>query len=178
MTETPGPGAEHLWEAVGGADAGEPDPRTLLGDLYGHNARGGPDAKAAAADLGVSERTVRRWAKEGIPAHVKGAETRAAHQELRQAPEYRSKHLGGDREERLRKGGEIRIKGRFQVSGADRQGTRWVALRVGSEEMSDIIDALLAGNDTAALEALEDVVGAAFGGEVGLSLDELDLGRL
>lgn len=165
-----------LWKGVGRADQGEPDAKTLLGELYGHNARGGVDAKAAAAELGVSERTVRRWAKDGIPAHAKGADVRERHQEYRRSPEGRSAAMNSRREARLRnKGTTLSLNGMVKISGDKRH--RKVNIPLGGEAMGDIIDALLAGNDTAAREALDDALADFFGGEVEVALEALETFR-
>lgn len=162
-----------LWQGVGRVDDREPAARELLIDLYGANARGGVDAKAAAAELGVSERTVRRWAKDGIPEHAKGAAVREGHREWRNSPDGREAKMNTRRESRLRnKGTTIKFNGRIKISGDNRH--RKVNIPLDGEAMSDILDALLAGNDDAARDALNDAFADFFGGDVDFDLDALE----
>lgn len=162
-----------LWQGVGRVDDREPEARELLIDLYGANARGGVDTKAAAAELGVSERTVRRWAKDGIPEHAKGSAVRDGHQEWRNTPEGREAKMNTRRESRLRnKGTTIKFNGRIKISGDNRH--RKVNIPLDGEAMSDILDALLAGNDDAARDALNDAFADFFGGDVDFDLDALE----
>lgn len=165
-----------LWHGVGRVDDSEPDARTLLSDLYGTNARGGVDAKAAAADLGVSERTIRRWAKDGIPSHSKGENVRQSHQEYRNSAEGRAAGMNSRREARLRNSGTtLSLNGMVKISGDKRH--RKVNIPLDGQAMGDILDALLAGNDLAARDALDDALADFFGGEVEVDLDALETFR-
>lgn len=158
-----------LWQGIARADDAEPEPRDMLRDIYGSNARGGVDAKAAAEDLGVSERTVRRWAKDGIPSHAKGAGVRESHQQWRASPEGRQSAMNTRRESRLRsRGTTIRFKGRVKVSQEWRK--RDIEFPISSEDAGDLLDALLAGNDEAALDIFADAMGDGFfGGDVAVA---------
>lgn len=164
---------DKLWQGVGRVEDSEPEPRDLLRDLYGENARGGVDAKAAAADLGVSERTVRRWAKDGIPEHSKGGAVREQHEQWRNSPQGREAKMNSRRESRLRsKGTTIKFDGRIRISGDERR--RKANIPIDGEAMGDILDALLAGNDGAARDALNDAFADFFGGDVDFDLDSLE----
>lgn len=166
-------GHERIWEAFGRVDAdAEPPPRDVLTDLYGTGPHGGLNTKAAAADLGVSERTVRRWAKQGIPAHQAGEQLRAQHQDWQASPDGREAKMGSRRESRLRNNGTtLTFTGVIKISGDVRRRTTTIPINGG--HAGAIIDAILAGNDTAALDALEDAFGDRMGGSVSLAIESL-----
>lgn len=164
-------GAEHLWQAMGRAPT-ETAPREILSDLYGSGPKGGLNTKAAAADLGVSERTVRRWAHEGIPAHTTGDQVRSQHTDWQASPEGREAKMNPRREQRIRsKGTTVSFAGKIKISRDIRR--RAVSVALTGEQMGPILDALLAGNDAAAQDALEDAFGDVFGGSLSLAIESL-----
>lgn len=172
-TERPS-GTEHIWQAVGRDAAAEPgDVSVLLSDVYGRNSRGHVNAKAAAADLGVSERTVQRWVKQGkLPSNDNGERVRRGWKE---SPEARAARMNPRRESRIRsKGTTVQFKGVIRISSDKRNHqSRPVNLELTPEQAGDLLDALLAGNDEAAHAALEDAFGDHFGGDVELAIESL-----
>lgn len=172
------PGTEHIWNAIGGRVAArEPDDvRELLSEVYGTNSRGGVNSRAAAADLGVSERTVQRWVKQGkLPSNENGEHARRVWKE---SPEARAARMNPRRESKMRnRGTTLRFKGVIKISSDTRNTrTRSVDVALTAEQAGDILDALLAGNDEAAHAALEDIFGDAFGGDVELAIQSLSAG--
>lgn len=165
-------GQDHVWAAFGRPQATEPTPREVLTDLYGTGPRGGLNTKAAAAELGVSERTVRRWAHTGIPSNAHGQALKTQHQDWQHSPEGREAAMNTRRESRLRgRGTTLSFTGVIKISSDVRR--RSTDLVLSAEQVGPIIDALLAGNDDAALDALEDAFGDAFGGSVSLAIENL-----
>lgn len=161
-----------LWAAFGRDAAREPDDvRTLLTDLYGANRRGGVNAKSAAADLGVSERTVQRWVQtDRLPDNTNGKRARS---DWHRSVEVRAGKMNSRRESRLRsKGTTVRFTGTLTISRDKRRRTDLPIILTG-EQAGDILDALLAGNDEDARLALEDAFGDALGGDVELAIEAL-----
>jgi len=162
-----------VWAAFGRTAADEPtDVRTLLSDLYGTNQRGGVDAKTAGAELGVSARTVQRWVKaDRLPQNANGTKARS---DWRASADVRAGRMNARREQRLRsKGTTIRFTGTLKVSTDSRKRTD-LPIELTPEQTSDILDALLAGNDEDARIALEDAFGDALGGDVELAIEALE----
>lgn len=168
-----------LWRAI----SRTPQTRTTRGqvaDLYGTGPRGGPNTKAAAEDLGVSPRTVQRWMQKGAPERSRtGAPERlsTSHEQWRDSPEGRRSQLGGRREKQLRtQGAQVKYLGAIAISGDPRnRRTRSTTVSLSGEQMSQILDAQLAGDDRAAHAALEDGFADAFGGSLSLSPKRIDL---
>lgn len=163
-----------LWRGIARADeTAEPEPRDMLRDLYGEGAReGSVDTKVAAAELGVSQRTVQRWVKDGkVPGNANGNGVREAHQQWRKGPDGRQAAMNPRRENRLRnKGTTLRFNGKIKISG-DKRG-RNLEIPLKADDAGEMLDALLAGNDDAALDILTDVIGEGyFAGNV--AIDEL-----
>ena len=59
--------AEALWGALQKTPDKPATPASMVRDLYGLTRRGTPDTRTAARQLGVSQRTVQRWIKQGMP---------------------------------------------------------------------------------------------------------------
>lgn len=156
-------------------------PGAMVESLYGRTARGGPDTRAAAADLGVSQRTVQRWIKDGLPAaRSAGADQLAAgHDQWKNAPEGRRAQLSPRREARLRNQGTSMVFfGKIAVSSDPRNAARRsTTITIGGEQMGAILDAALAGDDRGAHAALEDAFGEAFGGSVSLEIGSAETYR-
>jgi DNA-binding transcriptional regulator YdaS (Cro superfamily) len=125
-------------------------PRGMLQAAYGRGPRGGAvNAKAAAQDLGVSPRTVRRWAagtQQPSPDHLKALQTsargatrtksgrRAATADFRTSPQG---------SQALRTGSKLWISGEQGVGGYD-QGyarDRRVATDINPEELEAMLHA-------------------------------------
>lgn len=177
MATNQGPGGR-LWDAIRKGPERAADAAQMVTDLYGVTPRGKPDTRAAAQDLGVSQRTVQRWLQRGLlPSRSRsgGAERLASgHQGWRQSPAGRRAALSPRREARLRnKGTTIRYLGVITIS-ADRR-RRSAVVPLDGERMGRILNQILAGNDAAAHRELEDAFGDRFGGSVTLSdIDSLD----
>lgn len=158
--------------------AGKPERptlRTQLAQVYGQNARGGPDTARAATLLGVSQRTVQRWVKAGkLPESAHG---RVAADDItgwRDSSEGRAQLLGPRRSERLAtQGFTAAVSGVFTVSKDKRRRT--VEAAIDPEHARDIVDALRSGDDAAAHRALEDAYGDAFGGSVKIDLEGMEI---
>lgn len=168
-------GGEQVWKAIGRAPASTA-PRDVLTDLYGTGPRGGLNTAAARADLGVSESTIRRWAKHGIPDNQNGSQVRDKHVEHNASPEVREAKMNPRREARIRKNGmTVKFKGKIRISKTVRDySTRELELALSPDQAASILDALLAGNDAAAHEALEDAFGdAGFGGSISMAIESL-----
>lgn len=167
--------AEALWAAVRKTPEKAPTPGSMVADLFGRTRRGTPDTKAAAAQLGVSQRTVQRWVKEGMPRRSTAADglTRQ-HGAWRDSADGRRARLSTRREARLRsKGTQMVFYGTVRISSDQRK--RGTTVTLDGNRMGQILDAALAGNDRLALARLEDAFGDAFGGSVDLvEIDQLD----
>ncbi|MGL5826244.1 MAG: helix-turn-helix domain-containing protein [Nocardioides sp.] len=167
--------AEALWAAVRKASEKAPTPGSMVLDLFGVTRRGTPNSKEAAERLGVSQRTVQRWIKQGMPMRSSAAADLAQqHGSWRSSPGGRRARLSTRRESRLRnKGTQMVFYGKVRVSSDVRK--RGTTVTVDPERMGQILDASLAGNDQLALGRLEDAFGDAFGGSVTLvEIDKLD----
>lgn len=154
-------------------------PGSMVQDMYGQNARGGPNTKAAAQDLGVSQRTVQRWIKTGhVPAKPGGGgeKLQQGHDRWAKSPDGRRAKLSTRREARLRNQGTSMVFfGTIQISGDTRN--RGITVDLTGPQMSRILDAALAGDDVAAHKALEDAFGQAMGGSVRLRIEHIETYR-
>lgn len=166
---------EALWAAVRKTPERPATPGSMVQDLFGVTARGTPDTRAAAQQLGVSQRTVQRWVKQGMPRRSSAADGLGErHRAWRDSAAGRRARLSTRREARLRnKGTQMVFYGKIRVSSDERR--RATTLTIGPERMAQILDAALAGNDQDALARLEDAFGDAFGGSVSLvDIEQLD----
>ena len=169
---------EALWAAVRKTREPAATPATMVRDLFGVTRRGTPDTRAAAAQLGVSQRTVQRWIKLGMPAKSAVAAGLAQqHETWRAGPAGRRARLSTRREARLRnQGTQMVFYGRVRISSDTRK--RGTTVTISPERMGLILDATLAGNDQAAFKELEGAFGDAFGGSVTLlDVEQLDTFR-
>jgi hypothetical protein len=167
--------AEALWAAVRKSREKTPTTESMVRDLYGQTPRGKPDTKAAAQQLGVSQRTVQRWLQQGMPKRSAAAGVLAQrHGAWRNAPEGRRARLSTRREARLRnKGTTMVFYGKVRISADERR--RGTTVTIDGNRMGQILDAALDGNDQLALARLEDAFGDAFGGSVTLvDIEQLD----
>ena len=176
MTERPKPSkTETLWAALQKTPERKATAGSIVRDMFGVTKRGTPNTKAAAAQLGVSQRTVQRWVKEGMPAKSAAAGTLTQrHASWRNSPDGRRARLSNRRESRLRnKGTTIVFYGKVRISADERQRGTTVALD--GQQMGAILDQALAGNDRQALAELENAFGDSFGGSVALvTIEQLD----
>lgn len=167
--------AEALWAAIRKTPERPATPRSMISEVFGLTPRGTPNTRAAAAELGVSQRTVQRWIKEGMPTRSAAADDLAQrHATWLDSAEGRRARLSTRREARLRnKGTTMVFYGRVRVSADDRR--RGTTVTIDGDRMGGIIDAELAGNDQLALSRLEDAFGESFGGSVTLvEIEQLD----
>lgn len=112
-------------------------------------------AAEAARRVGVSERTWRRWKAGGKPS---GRNATALNTEADRAA--RRKAVAPRRETRLRRrGARARMSGNLGLPEARYRRHRTVEADLSPEQMGDIIDAWQAGDDDAALAALQDAFG-------------------
>lgn len=167
--------AQALWDAVRKTPEKAPTPESMVRDIYGETRRGTPNTKAAAEQLGVSQRTVQRWLQQGMPKRSAAADSLTQqHGSWRNTAAGRRARLGTRREARLRnKGTQMVFFGKLRVSADERR--RATTVTIDPERMGQLLDAALAGNDQLALARLEDAFGDAFGGSVTLvEIDQLD----
>jgi hypothetical protein len=167
--------AEALWDAVRKTPERAPTPTSMISDVYGTTARGGPDTRAAATQLGVSQRTVQRWLKQGLPQRSAAADgLRQGHANWRDSAGGRRARLSTRREARLRnKGTSMVFFGKVRISSDERR--RGTTVFLDGTQMGQILDASLDGNDQLALSRLEDAFGDSFGGSVTLvDIEQLD----
>lgn len=134
-----------------------------------------PDTRQAAAQLGVSQRTVQRWVQQGTPRRSTAAD--ALNQQRgawRNSPAGRRTSLSTRREARLRnKRTSMVFYGKVRISAELRR--RGTTITVNGDRMGRILDAELAGNDQLALSHTEDTFGDAFGDSVTLvDIEQLD----
>lgn len=173
-------GLSKLWAAVRKAPERGRTPNEMVADLFGTTRRGTPNTRAAADELGVSQRTVQRWLKQGrLPARSRtdaAERLQRAHNRWKNTPTGRQAAISPRREARLRRQGTtMRFLGTVTISSDKRR--RSTTVQVTGDQMGRILDASLSGNDAAAHRELEDAFGQAFGGSVSLSIDELDTWR-
>jgi DNA-binding transcriptional regulator YdaS (Cro superfamily) len=122
--------------------------------------------EGAAARLGVSERTLRRWRAGATPSRANAERLAAA---ATAAPEVRRQDLSPRREARLRnRGAYVRLSGLVGggTPGARRKNTRQrtvgeqglESVHLSGDDMSGILDRWEAGDDQGALDALRDAM--------------------
>lgn len=135
--------------------------------------------KAAAADLGVTQRTVQRWVK---------AEREGATRNARPAPATKAVRLRVAAQKGMRRNG-VQIKGKVEAGPGRRylnkrdlsKANSGTGITLTPDQTAAILDQLNAGNDEAAEELLNEYVGENYmsGGEwefgevTTFSLDEL-----
>lgn len=167
-----------LWDAVRHSREPAATPGQMVRDLYGQTVRGRPDTRAAAQELGVSQRTVQRWLQQGLPARSDAAGALAQrHGGWRASAAGRRARMGPRREQRLRsKGGTVVFLGKVAVSADPRNGTqRSFTTELNGDQLGPILDAALDGRDTEAFEIFQDTLSGDFGGQVELDPDDLRL---
>lgn len=164
----------NVWDALvakaaraGGGLRSDPDTASQLRELYGSGPRGGLNVTAAAAGLGVSVSTIRRWARTNtVPnspaggAFVTiwdGSNAARGHTDLTAAAT----------------GGAVVFRGVVEVS-SDRRN-RTLNMFFDADQMGLLI-AAGQQSDAAALAVLEDLTAShGFGGDVSLSIQDLKI---
>lgn len=152
-----------------------PRARRLVTETYGATRRGAPDTARAAADLGVSRRTVQRWVKDGLPA-------RSAHAEqLRRSwadsPAGRRAAISPARVRGLAAGPSVAgtMDAHVWVSNDRRNGMRRrFGFAIDGPAMAQVAAAMRAGDDAAAHTLLAEHI-EGFGGSVDLDIRGLEL---
>lgn len=162
-------GSRRIFDAVRDRVA-HPRAKRLVSETYGVGPRGGPDTAAAAADLGVSRRTVQRWIQKGLPkGSPHGSELQ---QKWENSPAGRRASISPSRVRSYPYGANFQVRARIWVSGDRRNGTpRAYSDVLTAVEMEEILEAVRAGDDERAHGVLESHRG--FGGSVQLDLIDI-----
>lgn len=155
-------GTDKIWHAISRASTAPKSIADKVRDLYGAGPKGGPNYTAAGQALGRSASTIRAWNRSGPPTGSGAAsQLQNTHTTWTAGPDGRRASINPRRAARLRNSGtSLVVTGRFVVSGGEgNRGVRSVSVSLNGKEMSPIVDALLAGNDTEAHRLLEEAVG-------------------
>ncbi|MEV5880729.1 hypothetical protein AB0L75_42465 [Streptomyces sp. NPDC052101] len=140
--------------------------------------------KAVADRLGVSTRTVERWAKREGRWRSK---PKAQHEQMlrdlaRNAPEARARSMSPLRAARIRnKGATLRVTANMGPSYAGKKyrRERTIEVQLSGDAMQPVIDKWLSGDDAGAMEALHSALDEEYlaGFELGDVVDVMDLLR-
>lgn len=158
---TQGRGSRAWFESV--ADkVPRPRAKRMISELFGKNARGGPNTSAAAKQLGVSQRTVQRWVKDGMPKRSPAGEQLSS--TWRDSPKGRKASVSPKRRSELRQGkGQgpmVKVTAYVWVSSDRRNGQRRSFEHALSDAEADqIMDSSIAGDD----DETHDIAEASFG---------------
>lgn len=161
-----------IWQAIRQAAGPQPKPdtRTMLQQLYGSGPRGGLNTKRAADRLGVSERTVRRWAKTGAPNSTGGQRLRSSHQRWARTAAGRVANLNASK---IQDGANVAFLGTVTISKDTRE--RGLHFALNRDDITTLLEAARGGN-TDLHAALEQVASSkGFGGEVHLEIKDLQI---
>lgn len=152
----------------------KPTVKTQLAQQFGTTRQGHVNTRQAAQELGVSQRTVQRWIKNGrMPASPKGQQAAAEVQQWRNTPEGRRQIMGPRRADRLAKGFAANIAGTFQISSDTRK--RAVNINFDAEHAAALVEAHLNGDQDAMRHIIDDAAAEAFGGG-SVSVDVASIG--
>lgn len=167
--------------------AGRPGParpptvNRMVRDLFGSSRRK-PNIKAAAAELGVHESTVRRWLHQGrLPTRGPNAgKVQDRHRQWQGTPAGRAARISPTQRRRLEASPSVMVSftGRIRVSERDRGArvTRHTDFAIYGQDALAILEAEISGDPAKAHQLLEDASGDAFaGGTVGLDIDKIGL---
>ncbi|MDN5803468.1 MAG: helix-turn-helix domain-containing protein [Microlunatus sp.] len=154
-----------------------PTPAAVLTRLYGTGPRGGLNTRAAAADLGVSARTVRRWAHQGIPASAGGRQLQTAYQNWETSPSGRAVTLEGVEAGKRDQPMAITFRGKVIISDDPRNNTnRSLSFALSPAETNLLLDAGRTGGEPDLHAALEYIAASkGFGGSVSLDIIDLNI---
>ena len=121
--------------------------------------------KALADRLGVSERTVQRWASgESKPRFGNARKLKGF---VRNDPDMRRAQLSSLREARIRnQGSKVKAKGEMGVRAAGKKyrRSREIETELSGDAMTEIMERWLQGDDAGALEALNEALGNEYVG--------------
>lgn len=167
--------SERIWAAAVPATTKAETPRVMITRLFGRNSRGGPDTKTAATQLGVSQRTVQKWVRNRkTPTSVGGDQLKGQYQDWRHTPAGRKSSLGRTNRDRLLGTRQITFSGTLAVSGDVRKRNNMGIEIANPLLMAHLVDRLGAGDDPGAHQALEDLIGDPFGGDVSVRIDKIE----
>lgn len=151
-----------------------PTLKTQLAQQFGRTQRGTPDYGAAADQLGVSTRTLRRWAAAGAMPE-KSPKAKAAASTIdawRNSPQGREQLMGTRRANRLAGGFKVKVNGIFIISD-DKRGRRDVRVDVDPDHAQSMVDAHIMGDDRTVSAAFDDAASNAFGGSVHVDIHDI-----
>ncbi len=180
-------GSERIWQQLAPPSQERPStPRSMITRLFGKGPRGGPNTRAAAEALGVSQRTVQKWIHDRrVPKSEGGQALTTQHQDWRNNTTEGRRHAlgrvrGGQKvRDRLAKSRRIYFTGNVKIS-SDVRHRKGMQIDLSDGDMQLLLDKAAAG-DTEGHEALEYLVsksmfGVHDGGKVDdvyLTIDEL-----
>ncbi len=180
-------GSAKIWEQIAPpAQERASSPRTMITRLFGKGARGGPNTKAAAEALGVSQRTVQKWIRDRrVPNSPGGQSLASRHQDWRNNTPQGRRHAlgrirGGEKiRDRLNKAQRIYFTGNVKIS-SDVRHRKGMQIDLDAGDMALMLDKASI-SDEAAHEALEYLVGKQMFGvhddgkvdDVYLTIDDL-----
>ncbi len=157
-----------------GGGGAAPGPAEIIRRLYGTGPRGGLNTTAAAADLGVSARTVRRWALQGIPASPAGGQIRQNYQTWETTPTGRDTILRAVNTAKRDQITAVTFLGKVIISNDNRNNTiRTLNFTLSPAETNLLLDTARVGSEADLHAALEYLAGEH--GLGGASLDIADL---
>ncbi|MER7498317.1 hypothetical protein ABT033_37730 [Streptomyces pharetrae] len=121
--------------------------------------------KAVAQRLGVSERTVQRWAAGDSKPRFGNA--RKLKNFVRNDPQMRRAQLSNLRQARIRnQGSRVKARGEMGVTAAGKKyrRTREIETELSPDAMNEIMERWLQGDDAGALDALNEALGNEYVG--------------
>jgi hypothetical protein len=168
------PGSEWVFRSLaagigGGSQRREPTVNRMIRHVYGTRNRR-PNIKAAAEGLGVSQPTVRRWLKQGLPRRGPNTETlKDQHRGWLDTPAGRASQIPRAVRRQLEgeapRGVQFHFYGKIRISADARNDIpRSSTFRLSGPEARPVLLAALSGDDAAAQAALEEAAADGFGG--------------
>lgn len=180
-------GSERIWQQLAPQDQERPStPRSMITRLFGKGPRGGPNTRAAAEALGVSQRTVQKWIHDRrLPKSEGGQKLNSQHQDWRNnTPEGRKHSLGRVKgglriRDRLNKSRRIYFTGNVKIS-SDVRHRMGMQIDLSDGDMQLLLDKASV-SDADGHQALEYLVGKSMFGvhddgkvdDVYLTIDDL-----
>lgn len=168
--------SDRIWQAAAPEPTRLPTPRVMLTKMFGKGLRGGVNTKAAAEQLGVSQRTVQRWIKDRkIPESMAGQSLKSQHQAWKNSPKGRTAALGRKRLGELKDTKRIGFTGDLRISSDIRRRTNMQVEGFTQDQLDNLLDALAGADDSRAHAALEDLISksASWGGDVEIRIDKV-----